>query len=76
MKFNNRHTFIFFKFIDNTTITIEESSIIQGSTMILESVTNKVISEMGTTPSAKGIGSNSPKTDDARETTGNLYTFY
>ena len=76
MKFNNRHTFIFFKFIDNTTITIKESSIIQGSTMILESVTNGVIKGMETTPSAKGIGNILPKTEDARETSGSVYSFY
>ena len=28
------------------------------------------------TPSNKGIGSISPKIDDATETTGNLYLFY
>ena len=55
---------------------IEESSIIHGSTMILESVTDEVIKEMETTPSAKGIGSVFPKTDNARDTTGNVYSFY
>jgi len=54
---------------DYTTITIKESSIKQRSTMILESVTSEVIKEMKTTPSAKGIGSISLKTDDAREIT-------
>ena len=44
--------------------------------MILESVTDEVIKEMETTPSAKGIGSVFPKTDNARDTTGNVYSFY
>ena len=52
---------------------IQESSIIQRSTMILESVTDEVIKEIETTPSANGIGSISPKTDDGRETKGNFY---
>ena len=76
IRFHDGHTLIFFKFKDYTTITIKESSIKQRSTMILESVTSEVIKEMKTTPSAKGIGSISLKTDDAREITGNFYSFY
>ena len=44
--------------------------------MILESITDEVIKEMETTPSDKGMGSISPKIDDATGSTGNLYSFY
>ena len=38
--------------------------------------TDEVIKEMETTPSVKGMGSMSPKIDEATKTTGNLYSFY